>query len=223
MSLHFIQEPLEKTAATLAPTQAVTLNVNGKDQTIQIAPWTTLLDALREYLDMTGTKKGCDHGQCGACTVLVDGKRINSCLSLATVCQSKQITTIEGIGSEENLSPLQQAFVDHDAFQCGYQATAADEAVRDLTSHDGAAYLGGGTNLVDLMKYNLERPTHLTSLGLLPLTDISGLPDGGLRLGALATVCQSKQITTIEGIGSEENLSPLQQAFVDHDAFQCGY
>jgi xanthine dehydrogenase YagS FAD-binding subunit len=67
------------------------------------------------------------------------------------------------------------------------QATAADEAVRDLTSHDGAAYLGGGTNLVDLMKYNLERPTHLTSLGLLPLTDITNIPDGGLRLGALAT------------------------------------
>ncbi|RZL06613.1 MAG: 2Fe-2S iron-sulfur cluster binding domain-containing protein [Hymenobacter sp.] len=120
MSLHFIQEPLEKTANAIAPTQAVTLNVNGQDQTIQIAPWTTLLDALREYMDMTGTKKGCDHGQCGACTVLVDGKRINSCLSLATVCQGKQITTIEGIGSEDNLSPLQQAFVDHDAFQCGY-------------------------------------------------------------------------------------------------------
>ncbi|TPG71728.1 (2Fe-2S)-binding protein [Hymenobacter nivis] len=120
MSLHFTQEALDKTPPTIVPTQPVTLNVNGEDHTIQIAPWTSLLDALREYMDLTGTKKGCDHGQCGACTVLVDGKRINSCLALATVYQGKQIQTIEGLGSEDNLSPLQQAFVDHDAFQCGY-------------------------------------------------------------------------------------------------------
>ncbi|MGI4885628.1 MAG: (2Fe-2S)-binding protein [Janthinobacterium lividum] len=120
MSLYFTQEPLDHTPPAIAPTQSVTLHINGETHTIQIAPWTTLLDALREYLDMTGTKKGCDHGQCGACTVLVDGKRINSCLALATVYQDEQITTIEGIGTEDNLSPLQQAFVDHDAFQCGY-------------------------------------------------------------------------------------------------------
>ena len=120
MSLQFIQEPLDKKAPSVVPAQAVTLNVNGEDQTIQIAPWTSLLDALREYMDLTGTKKGCDHGQCGACTVLVDGKRINSCLALATVYQGKKIQTIEGLGTEQNLSPLQQAFVDHDAFQCGY-------------------------------------------------------------------------------------------------------
>ena len=120
MSLHFTQEPLGKTPPTVAPTQAVTLHVNGQDHTLQLAPWTTLLDALREYLDLTGTKKGCDHGQCGACTVLVDGKRINACLALATVYQGKAIETIEGLGSEGNLSPLQQAFIDHDAFQCGY-------------------------------------------------------------------------------------------------------
>jgi xanthine dehydrogenase YagT iron-sulfur-binding subunit len=120
MSLHFTQEPLDKAAPHVVPAQAVTLNVNGEDHTIQIAPWTSLLDALREYMDLTGTKKGCDHGQCGACTVLVDGKRINSCLALATVYQGKKIQTIEGLGTEQNLSPLQQAFVDHDAFQCGY-------------------------------------------------------------------------------------------------------
>jgi len=120
MSLQFIQEPLDKAAPHVVPTQAVTLNVNGENHTIQIAPWTSMLDALREYLDLTGTKKGCDHGQCGACTVLVDGKRINSCLALATVYQGKKIQTIEGLGTEQNLSPLQQAFVDHDAFQCGY-------------------------------------------------------------------------------------------------------
>jgi xanthine dehydrogenase YagT iron-sulfur-binding subunit len=99
----------------------VTLKINGVDRQLDIAPWTTLLDALREYLDLTGTKKGCDHGQCGACTVLVDGKRINSCLTLAMMKEGAEITTIEGLAQEENgLHPLQQAFIEHDAFQCGY-------------------------------------------------------------------------------------------------------
>ncbi|HEX8330296.1 MAG TPA: 2Fe-2S iron-sulfur cluster-binding protein [Hymenobacter sp.] len=114
------QAPLGRITVPLAPTQPVRLHINGEDHTLQIAPWTTLLDALREYLDLTGTKKGCDHGQCGACTVLVDGKRINSCLSLAVMHEGSDITTIEGLGTEENLHPLQQAFIDHDAFQCGY-------------------------------------------------------------------------------------------------------
>ena len=117
---HVTQAPLGKAPATPAPTQPVTLRINGQDRTLHIAPWTTLLDALREYLDLTGTKKGCDHGQCGACTVLVDGKRINSCLSLAVMQEGSEIQTIEGLGSADTLSPLQQAFIDHDAFQCGY-------------------------------------------------------------------------------------------------------
>jgi xanthine dehydrogenase YagT iron-sulfur-binding subunit len=86
----------------------------------QITPWTTLLDFLRDKLLLTGTKKGCDHGQCGACTVLVDGKRVNSCLTLAVMKDGSEITTIEGLGSEGELHPLQQAFIDNDAFQCGY-------------------------------------------------------------------------------------------------------
>ena len=114
-----IQAPLGHPPGTLAPPQPVTLNINGLDHTLHLAPWTTLLDALREYLDLSGTKKGCDHGQCGACTVLVDGKRINSCLSLAVMHEDDKITTIEGLGTGEQLSPLQQAFIDHDAFQCG--------------------------------------------------------------------------------------------------------
>ena len=112
--------PLESPPVALAPTQPGSLHINGQAHTLQIAPWTTLLDALREYLDLTGTKKGCDHGQCGACTVLVDGKPINSCLSLAVLHEDSHIQTIEGLGTEEQLSPLQQAFIDHDAFQCGY-------------------------------------------------------------------------------------------------------
>ncbi|TGE25922.1 2Fe-2S iron-sulfur cluster binding domain-containing protein [Hymenobacter aquaticus] len=120
MSTTTTQAPLGSPAIGLPPTATVTLKINGVERQLEIAPWTTLLDALREYLDLTGTKKGCDHGQCGACTVLVDGKRINSCLTLAVMKEGADITTIEGLGTEEKLHPLQQAFVDHDAFQCGY-------------------------------------------------------------------------------------------------------
>jgi xanthine dehydrogenase YagT iron-sulfur-binding subunit len=99
---------------------SITLIVNGAERNLSIVPWTTLLDALREHLDLTGTKKGCDHGQCGACTVLVDGRRINSCLTLAVMKDGAKVTTIEGLAADGALHPLQQAFIDHDAFQCGY-------------------------------------------------------------------------------------------------------
>jgi xanthine dehydrogenase YagT iron-sulfur-binding subunit len=99
---------------------SVTLIVNGVERNLSIVPWTSLLDALREHLELTGTKKGCDHGQCGACTVLVDGRRINSCLTLAVMKDGARITTIEGLSADGTLHPLQQAFIDHDAFQCGY-------------------------------------------------------------------------------------------------------
>jgi xanthine dehydrogenase YagT iron-sulfur-binding subunit len=98
----------------------ITLTVNGAPRRLRVAPWTTLLDALREQLDLTGTKKGCDHGQCGACTVLVDGRRINACLTLAVMKDGAEVTTIEGLAQGDTLHPLQQAFMDHDAFQCGY-------------------------------------------------------------------------------------------------------
>ncbi len=98
----------------------IVLIVNGVERRLELAPWTTLLDALRDRLDLTGTKKGCDHGQCGACTVLVDGRRVNSCLTLAVTKDGAQVTTIEGLANDGALHPLQQAFIDHDAFQCGY-------------------------------------------------------------------------------------------------------
>lgn len=111
----------EAAATALPPVGAVTLTINNVPRTLYIAPWTTLLDALREYADLTGTKKGCDHGQCGSCTVLVEGKRINACLTLAVMHEGHQITTIEGLANPDgSLHPMQQAFVDHDAFQCGY-------------------------------------------------------------------------------------------------------
>ncbi|GAA4355196.1 (2Fe-2S)-binding protein [Hymenobacter saemangeumensis] len=96
------------------------LKVNGSERSLVAEPRTSLLDALRENLDLTGTKKGCDHGQCGACTVLVDGRRINSCLTLAVMNQGKEITTIEGLAQGEELHPMQAAFLKHDGFQCGY-------------------------------------------------------------------------------------------------------
>lgn len=101
-------------------TATVTLEVNGQPRRLQVDTRTTLLDALREHLQLTGTKKGCDHGQCGACTALVDGRRINSCLTLAVMHDGSKVTTIEGIGTPERLHPMQAAFVRHDGYQCGY-------------------------------------------------------------------------------------------------------
>src|SRR5215469_5789408 len=98
----------------------VNLTVNGTRHALTLDPRSTLLDVLREHLDLTGTKKGCDQGQCGACTVLIDGRRINSCLTFAVMHEGAQITTIEGLAKNGTLHPLQQAFIDHDAFQCGY-------------------------------------------------------------------------------------------------------
>lgn len=113
-------------AATVAPivtpveSAGVSFSVNGKVVNLEMDTRTTLLDALREHLHLTGTKKGCDHGQCGACTVLVNGRRINSCLSLVLQHENDSITTIEGIGTPENLHPMQSAFIKHDGYQCGY-------------------------------------------------------------------------------------------------------
>jgi xanthine dehydrogenase YagT iron-sulfur-binding subunit len=113
--------PEQKNGKVPAPEKIpVTLTINGVERQLQLAPWTTLLDALRDHLDLTGTKKGCDHGQCGACTVLVDGRRIISCLTLAAMKDCASVTTIEGLATAGALHPLQQAFIDHDAFQCGY-------------------------------------------------------------------------------------------------------
>jgi len=102
------------------PTADITLQVNGRAHALTLDTRTTLLDALREHLHLTGTKKGCDHGQCGACTVIVDGRRINSCLTLAVMHPGAQVTTIEGLGTPDHLHPMQRAFVKHDGYQCGY-------------------------------------------------------------------------------------------------------
>jgi xanthine dehydrogenase YagT iron-sulfur-binding subunit len=110
----------QQPAADAPVVDTVTLDVNGKTHTLKLDTRTSLLDALREHLQLTGSKKGCDHGQCGACTVMVDGRRINACLTLAVMHQGQKVTTVEGLGTPAKMHPMQAAFVKHDGFQCGY-------------------------------------------------------------------------------------------------------
>ena len=248
-------------SGTAAPSIAkFTLDVNGKPRELALDTRTTLLDALRDHLHLTGTKKGCDHGQCGACTVIVDGRRINSCLTLAVMHEGDRITTIEGLGTPDKMHAMQAAFVKHDGFQCGYctpgqicSAVAVLDEIkagipepRERRSHRGAAshrggaartherqhlplrrvlehrrchhrsrgdlrmksfsyeraktpaeaaaaaariagakFIAGGTNLLDLMKLEIETPVHLIDVNALALDKIEVTPDGGLRIGAL--------------------------------------
>ena len=121
----------------------VRLRINGQERSFEVQAWVTLLDLLRERAGLAGTKKGCDHGQCGACTVLVDGRRINACLTLAVMHDGHDLTTVEGLADGDKLHPLQQAFIDHDGFQCGYctpgqicsAVAMAEECRRGVPSH----------------------------------------------------------------------------------------
>ena len=141
MSATFISRGAAQDATPVSATagadrSTVTLMVNGTEQQVEVDNRTTLLDALREHMQLTGTKKGCDHGQCGACTVTVNGQRINSCLSLAVMHEGDAVQTIEGIGTPEALDPMQQAFITHDGFQCGYctpgQITSARSVIEEI-------------------------------------------------------------------------------------------
>lgn len=115
-----VQEPPAEAPAAHETTVQVTLKINGKEHALNLEPRVTLLDCLRERVNLTGTKKGCDHGQCGACTVHINGRRVNSCLTFAAMHDGDEITTIEGLGQPGNLHPMQAAFVEHDGYQCGY-------------------------------------------------------------------------------------------------------
>jgi xanthine dehydrogenase YagT iron-sulfur-binding subunit len=162
------QAPISLTASEMVP---VSLTVNGTPHSLMLDPRTTLLDLLREHLDLTGTKKGCDQGQCGACTVLIEGRRVNSCLTFAVMLDGARITTIEGLAADGALHPLQQAFIDHDAFQCGYctpgqicsaagliaegRATSADD-IRELMSGN-ICRCGAYTNIVAAIQQVMGR------------------------------------------------------------------
>lgn len=130
-------------SASAVPRAKLSLNVNGRVHSLELDTRTTLLDALREHLHLTGTKKGCDHGQCGACTVIADGRRINACLTLAVMHEGGKITTVEGLGTPQNMHPMQAAFVKHDGYQCGYctpgqicsAVAVLDEIKRGVPSH----------------------------------------------------------------------------------------
>jgi len=132
----------------------VALTVNGVEAQLKVAPWTTLLDALRDHLNLTGTKKGCDHGQCGACTVLVEGRRINSCLTLAVMQEGAEVTTIEGLATDGVLHALQRAFIEHDAFQCGYCTPGQICSAAGLLAEGKAK---GADDIRELMSGNICR------------------------------------------------------------------
>jgi xanthine dehydrogenase YagT iron-sulfur-binding subunit len=142
---------LAPTAAHRGPGSApVTLNVNGETRALDLEPRVSLLDALREHMRLTGSKKGCDQGTCGACTVWVDGRRVLACLTLAVMCEGREVTTIEGLAQDGELHPMQRAFVEHDAFQCGYctsgQIMSAVKLLEEgnaATDADIAEYMSG--------------------------------------------------------------------------------
>jgi xanthine dehydrogenase YagT iron-sulfur-binding subunit len=165
---------LSASANSASPNEvAVTLTLNGETRQLNIQPWTTLLDLLRLDLGLTGTKKGCDHGQCGACTVLVDGRRVNSCLQLAVMQDGREITTIEGLARDGRLHPVQASFIEHDALQCGYctpgqimSAVALIAEGRAQTREEIREYMSGNlcrcgaySNIVDAIEAVLAQGT----------------------------------------------------------------
>ncbi len=147
------RQPRKRPSATPAPLDLM-LRVNGTEHRLKLDPRTTLLDALREHLHLTGSKKGCGLGQCGACTVLMDGKRVKSCLSLAALVEGREITTIEGLAQGEQLHPLQTAFIERDAFQCGY-CTSGQIMAGVACINEGHA--GSAQEIRDWMSGNLCR------------------------------------------------------------------
>ena len=175
------------TPSASAPATRVSFEVNGQPRTLELDTRTTLLDALREDLHLTGTKKGCDHGQCGACTVMLDGRRINACLTLAVMHEGAKVTTIEGLGSLQRMHPMQAAFVKHDGYQCGYctpgQICSAvgmlDEIRRGVPSHVSADLtqrpLLSPDELRERMSGNICRCGAYSNIAD-AITDVAGVP-----------------------------------------------
>jgi xanthine dehydrogenase YagT iron-sulfur-binding subunit len=161
-----------QTAAAAPALLDVTLRVNGSEHPLSLDPRTTLLDALREHLHLTGSKKGCGLGQCGACTVLMDGKRYKSCLSLAALVEGREITTIEGLAQVDELHPLQTAFIERDAFQCGY-CTSGQIMAGVACIHEGHA--GSPQEIRDWMSGNICRCGAYDNI-VAAITDAAAMP-----------------------------------------------
>jgi xanthine dehydrogenase YagT iron-sulfur-binding subunit len=186
-----VASPATPEASTPAPVKArVALRVNGQRYELDLDTRTTLLDMLREHLELTGTKKGCDQGQCGACTIIVDGRRINACLSLAIMHEGADITTIEGLGRPGRLHPMQAAFVKHDGYQCGYctpgqicsSVAVLDEIARGVPSHVtadlNAKPLLSVDELRERMSGNICRCGAYSNI-MEAISEVAGMPNGG--------------------------------------------
>jgi aerobic-type carbon monoxide dehydrogenase small subunit (CoxS/CutS family) len=170
------------------------LNVKGQDHQLSVDVRTSLLDLLREHPELTGAKKGCDHGQCGACTVHLDGRRVLSCLTIAVSAQGRRVATIEDLAANGQLHPMQQAFIDHDAFQCGYctpgQIMSAVACVRT------ASFLAGGTTLVDLMKLDVMRPEVVVDINALERTAHGRIDVGQMAIAGAVIIFTGQWATT---------------------------
>jgi len=187
-----------------AKMHSIQIDLNGKAKRLEVDPRTTLLDLLREHLGLTGTKKGCDHGQCGACTVLLDGRRINSCLTLAVACDGQRVTTIEGIAHEGQLHPMQQAFLDNDGFQCGY--CTPGQIISAVALLDEAAHGAASFATPDLR--NVQHP-ELTDL------EIRERMSGNIcRCGAYPGIVAAVR----QALGSTSNRSAVRGLGDDHAA-----
>ena len=185
---------------TQSSTVPVRLRINGQEHALQIEPRVSLLDALREFAGLTGTKKGCNQGACGACTVLVDGERINSCLTFAIMHQGQEITTIEGLADEEGLHPMQQAFIEHDGFQCGYCTPGQIcSAVAMLTEFDKGA--------PSYVTSDLTAPIELTD------TELKERMSGNLcRCGAYVGIVEAIR-------AARANTAPTTSASTGHEPY----
>lgn len=185
------RRPLPDGPGTPPSVHAVRLRVNGTDHHFEAQSWESLLDLLRERLQLMGTKKGCDHGQCGACTVLVDGRRVNSCLTLAVMQDGADITTVEGLPrlaglGTEDLHPLQQAFIDHDAFQCGYCTPGQLCSAAGLLAEGGLRHAG---DVRERMSGNLCRCGAYPQI-VRAVVQVAGLPAGAASAASRARAAQ---------------------------------
>lgn len=197
----------------MAELHTLRFTLNGVEQTQRVEPWTSLLDLLREQLGLTGTKKGCDHGQCGACTVLVDGKRINSCLTLAVMKEGASVTTIEGLSGAEALHPLQAAFIEKDAFQCGYCTPGQICSAVGMISEGHAKTLA---DVRELMSGNLCRcgayPNIVEAIvQVMNRTDESGVKERGIKKSearAIGAVASGSTEERFEGLPKSAPRSP---------------